>query len=116
VWVYNRIAAPQPHEIERWRNRPPPASANVVDAEARYDDPRSFQWELEWHRGGNAVVLLRNGEAWAALSGAQKRGISRHLIKASGWGEPWSSEWFDKWIADARTPPLVRRPRGPRPA
>lgn len=109
VWVYNRMAAPEPHEIQKWSgDRPPPASTNVVDGEARYHAPHGFRWAIEWHRGGDALVLLRNGEPWAALSAAQKRGISRHLIMASGWGEPWSAEWFDKWVADA--PPPIRWP------
>jgi hypothetical protein len=99
VWVYNRVAAPSPEKVEVSRDRPPPASRDVVDGSELYLNPKQYVWTFEWRREGNAVVLLRDRKPWAALWAEQSRGITRHLSAKCGWGEPWDDAWYRQYLS-----------------
>jgi hypothetical protein len=112
VWVYNRVTAPASEAIEVSPDRPPPASHGVVDGSELYRDPKQYLWSFDWHRGGDAVVLMRGGEPWAALSAERPRGITRHLTVICAWGEPWQDAWYRQWITEsAREDPSGVGPR-----
>ena len=91
AWVYNRIAPPA--AIDRsGRSRPPPAIASCVGPGAVVTDPAGSTWSFRWSSDGEAVALLRDGAAVAAILPGRKTGLSANLTAECPWGSPLTSD------------------------
>ena len=89
AWVYNRVPAPEPDQLERYRGGPPPAARGYAGAEALCEQPEVSL--------GRAVVCRRScggraprRPALAFIPAGARRGHSRLLVRSGPWGEIWS--------------------------
>jgi hypothetical protein len=88
-WVYNRVPAPQPAEIARYRGGPPPACIGHAGPDARYQGPEPPVVRFLWSPDGESVAVWINGRELGYIVSGGRRGFSRHLLQAGPWGQPW---------------------------
>jgi hypothetical protein len=95
-WIYNRIPAPEPSEIKKFRGLPPPAARGYAGPSAQRAAPPEGAVEFLWSLDGNAVSLLIDGvpSGFLIFGEAGHGGYSLHLIKEGPWGNPWNQERF----------------------
>lgn len=101
AWVHNRIPAPNPADISKFRPEPPPAAKGYAGAGALCQDPKRHLWQLIWARDGNAVALLKDGMPVAFISESASKGCSRELLKDGPWGLAWSEKRYETLFPDA---------------
>jgi hypothetical protein len=95
-WLYNRIPAPDPSEIKKYRGSPPPAAQGHAGPDARQPTPPEDAVSFIWSSDGNAVCALIGGEpiGFMIFGEAGYGGFSRHLIREGPWGKPWDERRF----------------------
>jgi hypothetical protein len=95
-WIYNRVPAPDPSEVEALRQGPPPAARGFAGAEALAIDPDTSRIAFRWAEDGRAVALLIDGEPLGFLIAGERRGISRNLARSGPWGQTWDQTRYDR--------------------
>lgn len=98
AWVYNRVPAPEPEQVGRYRGGPPPAPRGYAGAEALCEEPGRFAWSLRWSADGHSVALAREGLPMALIPAGARRGHSRLLERSGPWGEPWCEAAYRRAI------------------
>ncbi|MEM7349773.1 MAG: DUF2314 domain-containing protein [Acidobacteriota bacterium] len=118
-WVYNRVAAPEQSELEKYVPNPLPAAIGFTASEPRREPPALAEIQFRWAKDGESVALLLGGEVVAYISArvSEERrqtnerswkvmhgSVSRGLTEAGLWGVPWSDEDYREVFADAEAP------------
>lgn len=91
AWVANVIEAPATVDVSQYRSqsRPPPAPADVVGVDARFEQPAEVEWSLHWLEAGEGVQVIANGRPRAAILAKAERGLCRAIAVEGPWGAPW---------------------------
>jgi hypothetical protein len=95
-WVYNRVAAPQAHDIQQYRGGPPPACSGYAGPDAQYLRGEPAAASFLWCKDGEAVSVVIDGAALAFVEAGRARGFSRHLLKSGPWGNTWDEHLFQR--------------------
>lgn len=95
-WLYNRLPAPDPSEIKKYRGSPPPVAQGYAGPSAQRSAPPEEALRFLWSPDGNAVSVLIDGvpTGFLVFGEGGHGGYSLHLIKESGWGRPWNENRF----------------------
>jgi hypothetical protein len=95
-WIYNRIPAPEPSEIQSYRGSPPPAARGFAGPQAHQEQPPEAAVTFLWSVDGDAVCLVIGDvpAGFIVLGDDEYGGYSRNLIAAGGWGKPWDEARF----------------------
>ena len=96
AWVYNRILAPNPSELDNFRPGPPPAPIGYTDDSAICSNPESSIWKFIWSEDGDSVSLLKDEQSCVFLTANSTTGYSRNLLTRGPWGKPWNEKLFCK--------------------
>jgi len=98
-FAYNRIEPIETKDVQRYRPNPPPIAKGYASNAAVCREPNTYAWHLIWSLGGDAVLLTRDGTAWAIASADNRRGCSKAIQSPGPWGSPWSGELYEgiKW-------------------
>lgn len=90
-WLFNKSSAPAEPEVERYRARslPPPVPAALRHPEGTRDVPAEERFGARWSDDGDSVIISVDGGDVGMASAVQELGMSRYLLEACGWGEPW---------------------------
>ncbi len=118
-WVYNRVPAPAVTELQKFRNRAPPAAIGYTVAHHRQHPPEIRDIRFQWSKNGESVALHlkgvvvayislhvseemqeRNARSWAVSHSS----VSRDLAQPGPWGVPWDEEDFQSTFRDAEAP------------
>ena len=95
-WIYNRVRAPAPAQIEEFRGGPPPADYSVASEQALVELPDEARMRFLWAEDGNSVAFILEDLALGFIAEGTKRGYSRHLLQTCPWGQPWDQREFQK--------------------
>ncbi len=95
-WVYNRIQAPEPSDIKKYRGSPPPAARGYAGPNAQRSSPPEDAVGFLWSLDGNAVSLSIDGVQTGFLIFGEggHGGYSLYLIQEGPWGKPWDQKRF----------------------
>ena len=95
-WVYNRIPAPEPSELQSYRGLPPPAARGYAGPDAERPEPPEGSVRFLWSVDGDAVcvVIADVPSGFVVIGDGGHGGYSRHLIAESAWGKPWDEDRF----------------------
>lgn len=94
-WIYNRIQAPDPAEIEKYQDGPPPASSEYAGHAALVRDITEFQVQFVWSIDGNAVALIVDGVPMGYVLADRRGEHSKNLRKSGPWGEVFNQVEFE---------------------
>jgi hypothetical protein len=94
IWIHNRTSAPHATEIAAYRGGPPPAAIGFADDSAICHAPDEHEWTLDWHLGGECVILIQDGIPIAMLTASDRKGWCRNLLRNGPWGNVWSNELY----------------------
>lgn len=97
TWVFNRVRPLlMPEELTPFRDadQPPPILESMADDEPICDAPEAHRWAFNWASDGEAVAIFRDDRPIAFVRSTDRRGFSRHVIRSSPWGVPWSNKIF----------------------
>lgn len=97
-WIYNRIPAPKPDEIEQFRGSPPPASSEYVGQNSMVAEIDEDNVKFKWSNTGNEVAILINEVPFGYILCSQKTGFSRNLTKQGPWGEIFDQSIYETFF------------------
>jgi hypothetical protein len=98
-WLYNRVPAPPPSEIDNYRDGPPPAFEGFTTDDDVYTEPALPAIEFVWSKTGNDVAAKVNGIILGFVSSSLSSGYSRRLLKDGPWGRVWNERIFEALFA-----------------
>jgi hypothetical protein len=90
-WLFNKPSAPGMPDLDRYQadSVPPPAPAEYIDAAGTRECPSEERFQLQWSDDGESALLLLDGVPLGLVSSQEEHGVSRYLLRESGWGRPW---------------------------
>ncbi len=96
TWVFNRVRPVlKPDELTPFHDeRPPQILEAVLEDDPVCDEPGDHQWAFTWTPDGEAVAVFRDDQPIAFVRATDRVGFSRHIIRSSPWGMPWSHKIF----------------------
>jgi hypothetical protein len=100
AWVYNRVDAPDPADVNSYRPDPPPAAQGFAGERAQVSQPFARRWSFCWSADGHSVAICADGTPLAFIRAARRPGFSRNLNQTGPWGEPWSEEIYAATFGD----------------
>jgi hypothetical protein len=106
-FAYNRVDPIEAKDVQSYRPSPPPIVKGCASTEAVCAKPKAHRWELSWSINGEAVLLLRDEQAWAIVSLENRRGFTKAIAAHGPWGSPWSNDVFMATEWGGRTRPCA---------
>lgn len=97
-WLYNRIPAPGGNVVEDYmrKGEQPPVIVEYAAPGAQYTG-QAPDVRFIWSEDGEAVACEVDGTVLGFIVlNESERGFSRHLLRESGWGNPWNEEIYKR--------------------
>jgi hypothetical protein len=88
-WLYNRVPAPAPGDVQRYRDGPPPASTDYASTDSTRPMPDEAAIAFRWSPDGESVAVWIEQEPVGFIAHGQPRGFARHVKKTGPWGQTW---------------------------
>ena len=103
VFVCNLVSLPPKlTEVRAWAPGPPPAAEGFAGPDAYLPGLAADEWAVRWSHDGHSGALTHAGRPVAMIVGPEHDLFSRNLVKAGGWGRPWSRAVFRDTFGDTR--------------
>jgi hypothetical protein len=103
-WVYNRGAAVEEAEVEKYRGSPPPAPHTFAAPEATMRRAKKGDVSFRWSRNGKAAAVALSGHVTAFVAVTFKRGWAVGLKRTGPWGGKWSPRRYSRTFGDSVKP------------
>ena len=95
-WIYNRVKAIAPAQLEEFRGSAPPTTQLVAGDQSLVTRPEASRMRFVWSDDGHSVGFIYMDVPLGFIANAQKFGYSRNLRMPSPWGNPWDEKLFRK--------------------